>query len=169
MQKLYEVTNKLKNEISKIVSLIEDIDYKLMELEQQKEALFNQRVSKSYFINQLKIYFKEKGEYFKYSHLDRYFFIGNFLNQNKLKSLDFNFLSDFNTPTPVSEKAIMFYFGDMMAEKLADSIPEDQFNEEMLDSETVEKEIEKIDQKINALQQERNEYINTLEEAGVNI
>lgn len=169
MNKLSEVANSLKNEISKIVSLIEDIDYRLTELEQQKEELANQKVSKSYFIDKLKKHFRDKGERFKESYLDRYFFVGDFLNQTKLKSLDFDFLSSFDTPIPVSEKAIMFYFGDIMAEKLADCIPEDQFNEEMLDAQTVAKEIEKINQEISTLQQERQEYIQTLEEAGVNI
>jgi hypothetical protein len=169
---LKKIVSQLKNASQELLGQVKEIDSQIAELAKWRDKLTSGIVSKVDFLAYLRSHIIIETGYFgkdiAHAMKDRRDFGTLERNLNAGKGFQgLYLLTAFAAPVEMTEKAIYFYFADVILERLAKYLDALDWPEDAIPVSVRREQLLEIEQKTADLYQQRAELVSMLAEAGI--
>lgn len=173
MPDIKKLVSQIKNAANELLGQVADLDSQIGTLTAQRAKLMNSAVSKQDYFDYVKAMLKRKGEAFK-GQIQRQIKAGprGYGQLEDITSLQLGHAVDLlrgevRGPIVVTDIALYFYFGDMMAQRLADDLDGLDWPKDAVPVKERAQLIAALDTDIAGLKQKRDALTEQLSEAGI--
>lgn len=172
MAELKKIASQLKDAANELLGQVKDLDAQIAGLAQQRDALTSGIVTKADFLEYLHAHIKIKAGYFgkeitsalkdrrDFGTLERNMMAGNGFPGVLL-------LTAIQVPVEITDKAVYFYFGDVIAERLSQALDALDWPGDAIPAGVRREQLENIERETDELYRQRAELVAMLGEAGI--
>ena len=172
MTKLNNIVFQLKEAANELLGRVSAIDKQVAELAARRDALTTSGVSKADFLEYMAAHFKRRGQRFareiagsiagrrEYARLERE-------TQAGADFAGVPLFTGFPAPVVVTEEALCFYFGDVMAARLSEALDTLEWPENAVPVASRRAQLAAIESDTAELLRQRDELVAMLADAGI--
>ncbi|MHB0985077.1 MAG: hypothetical protein ACYC05_05715 [Sulfuricella sp.] len=173
MSDIKKLVSQIKNAANELLGQVAELDNQIGALTDQRAKLMDSAVSKQDYFDYVKAMLKRKGEGFK-GQIQRQIKAGphgygqleDIASQQLGHAIDL-LRGEIRGPVIVTDFALYFYFGDMMAQRLADELDVLDWPKDAVPVKERAQLIAALDSDIAGLKQKRDALMGQLSEAGI--
>lgn len=173
MADIKKLVSQIKSAANELLGQVAELDNQIGALTAQRAKLTDSAVSKQDYLDYLAANLKKSGEFFK-DQIQRqikksehaYGNLEYIMRSHRAFGVDL-FRGEFSGGTVITEGALCFYFGDMMAKRLADELDGLDWPKDAVPVKERAQLIAGLDTEIADLKQKRDALTGQLSEAGI--
>lgn len=173
MSDIKKLVSQIKSAANELLGQVADLDNQISALTVQRANLTDSPVSKQDYFDYVAEFFKVQGKSFK-DQIQRQIKAGahGYVKlEDRMRTGIFHPLDllrgESAAPVVVTDSALFFYFGDMMAQRLADECDDMEWPNDAIPVKERAKLIAALDTEIAALKKKRDALTGQLSEAGI--
>ncbi len=169
---LKKIVSQLKNAAQELLGQIKDIDNQIAELAKWRDTLTSGIVSKADFLEYLRAHIQFQSGYFGKDITNAMKDPRDFgtLERNLTTGQGFpglRLLTSIQVPVEITDRAVYYYFGDVILEQLTKSLDALDWPEDAIPAALRREQLLDIEQQVADLYRSRAELVNMLAEAGI--